>query len=142
MTNSIRFLDQRDSSDLVSYLTRARKLDDDGAVKFRAFGDILAVYVSPIFSGSLLGDGPTVLGLRTMRVNKTELDATYSISAIQERLASSGDSGGGELATGLSGQLHRRKGEIGDLGKDRESRVSPARSCRICNGGPWLHAKG
>ena len=93
MTNSIRFLDQRDSSDLVSYLTRARKLDDDGAVKFRAFGDILAVYVSPIFSGSLLGDGPTVLGLRTMRVNKTELDATYSISAIQERLASSGMEG-------------------------------------------------
>jgi len=74
--------------DLSSYLTRARKLDDDGCAKFRAFGDILAVYVSPIFSGSLLGDGPTVLGLRTMRVEKTELDATYSIASIQERLAS------------------------------------------------------
>jgi hypothetical protein len=88
MTNSIRFLDNRDMEDLSSYLTRARKLDDDGCVKFRAFGDILAVYVSPIFSGSLLGDGPTVLGLRTMRVEKTELDATYSIASIQERLAS------------------------------------------------------
>ena len=88
MTNSIRFLDSRDMEDLSSYLTRARKLDDDGCAKFRAFGDILAVYVSPIFSGSLLGDGPTVLGLRTMRVEKTELDATYSIASIQERLAS------------------------------------------------------
>jgi len=88
MTNSIRFLDSRDMEDLSAYLTRARKLDDDGCVKFRAFGDILAVYVSPIFSGSLLGDGPTVLGLRTMRVEKMELDATYSISSIQERLAS------------------------------------------------------
>ena len=88
MTNSIRFLDSRDMEDLSSYLTRARKLDDDGCVKFRAFGDILAVYVSPIFSGSLMGDGPTVLGLRTMRVEKTELDATYSIASIQERLAS------------------------------------------------------
>ena len=88
MTNSIRFLDSRDMEDLSSYLTRARKLDDDGCVKFRAFGDILAVYVSPIFSGSLMGDGPTVLGLRTMKLEKTELDATYSIASIQERLAS------------------------------------------------------
>ena len=88
MTNSIRFLDSRDMEDLSAYLTRARKLDDDGCVKFRAFGDILAVYVSPIFSGSLMGDGPTVLGLRTMKLERTELDATYSIASIQERLAS------------------------------------------------------
>ena len=88
MTNSIRFLDSRDMEDLSSYLTRARKLDDDGCAKFRAFGDILAVYVSPIFSGSLMGDGPTVLGLRTMKLERTELDATYSIASIQERLAS------------------------------------------------------
>ena len=86
MTNSIRFLDSNDMEDLSSYLARARKLDDDGSVKFRAFGDILAVYVSPIFSGSLMGDGPTVLGLRTMRVEKTELDATYSIASIQEAI--------------------------------------------------------
>ena len=88
MTNSIRFLDSRDMEDLSAYITRARKLDDDGCVKLRAFGDILAVYVSPIFSGSLIGDGPTVLGLRTMKLEKTELDATYSIASIQERLAS------------------------------------------------------
>ena len=88
MTNNIRFLDPRDIADLSSYLTRARKLDDDGCVKFRAFGDILAVYVSPIFSGSLMGDGPTVLGLRTMKIDKTELDATFTIASIQERLAS------------------------------------------------------
>ena len=88
MTNSIRFLDSRDMEDLSAYLTRARKLDDDGCVKLRAFGDILAVYVSPIFSGSLMGDGPTVLGLRTMKLERTEQDATYSIASIQERLAS------------------------------------------------------
>ena len=88
MTNTNRFLDQRDIAYLSSYLTRARKLDDDGCVKFRAFGDILAVYVSPIFSGSLMGDGPTVLGLRTMKIEKAELDATFAISSIQERLAS------------------------------------------------------
>ena len=81
-------MDPRDIADLSSYLTRARKLDDDGCVKFRAFGDILAVYVSPIFSGSLMGDGPTVLGLRTMKIDKTELDATFTIASIQERLAS------------------------------------------------------
>jgi hypothetical protein len=35
-----------------------------------------------------MGDGPTVLGLRTMKLERTELDATYSIASIQERLAS------------------------------------------------------
>lgn len=88
MSNSLLFQDTADLSDLQAFLTRAKKLDSEGAVKLRCFGDVLAVYVSPIFSGSLIGDGPTVLGLRTMQLARpAELDGTFEIAAILERLA-------------------------------------------------------
>jgi len=91
MTQQLRFQDQQDLSDLSAFLTRAKKLDAEGAVKLRSFGEVLAVYVSPIFSGSLMGDGPTVLGLRTLQLAEaTELDGTFEISAILERLANLG----------------------------------------------------
>lgn len=88
MTSKLLFSEASDLSDLNAYLTRAKKMDSDGAVKLRCFGDVVAVYVSPIFSGSLMGDGPTVLGLRTMKLSAaTELDGTFELSAVLERLA-------------------------------------------------------
>lgn len=88
MSQSLSFSDQADLSDLTSYLIRAKKLDSVGAVKLRCFGDVLAVYVSPIYSGSLMGDGPTVLGLRTLQLSRqAELDGTFEIPAILDRLA-------------------------------------------------------
>ena len=78
---TLRFPDPRDAADLKSFLLRAKRLDDDAVVKFRAFGDVLACYVSPIYSGSLLSDGPTILGLRTIRLaGISELDSSYSIA--------------------------------------------------------------
>ena len=91
MTPHLEFQDRADLSDLNSFLTRAKKLDPEGAVKFKSSGEILAVYVSPIFTGSLLGDGPTVLGLRTIKLaNNAEVDGTFEISAILERTANLG----------------------------------------------------
>ena len=88
MHNELSFVSERDVSDLVAYLSAAKKLDENGLVKLRVFGDILAVYVAPIFSGSLLSDGPTILGLRTLRLaDSAELDSAFEISAILERLA-------------------------------------------------------
>jgi hypothetical protein len=88
MSELIQFTDRHDISDLSAFLTRAKKLDTEGAVKLRAFGDVLAIYVSPIFSGSLMGDGPTVLGLRTIQLaSPAELDGTFEISSVLERLA-------------------------------------------------------
>jgi hypothetical protein len=56
-------------------------------VKLRAFGDVLACYVSPIYSGSLLSDGPTILGLRTIRLSaSSELDSSYAISDLLENI--------------------------------------------------------
>lgn len=88
MTSKLFFKDSADLSDLNAYLTRAKKMDSEGACKLRCFGDVLAVFVSPIYSGSLIGDGPTVMGLRTMGLSTaTELDGTFEIAAILERLA-------------------------------------------------------
>lgn len=93
MNQSLLLQDQADISDLAGYLTRAKKLDADGAVKLKSFGDVLAVYVSPIYSGSLLGDGVTVLGLRTIKLaTSSQIDSTFEISAILERLANLGES--------------------------------------------------
>jgi hypothetical protein len=84
---TLRFLDSRDTADLRSFLARAKRLDEDGVVKFRAFGDILACYVSPIYSGSLLSDGPTILGLRTIQLSEgNELDSCYAITDILEAI--------------------------------------------------------
>lgn len=89
---AIQFNDPRDISDLVSYLERAKKLDPDGLVKFRGFHDVLAVYVSPIFSASLLSDGPTVLGLRTLKLPfEHQVDVNFELSAILERLVGIGE---------------------------------------------------
>lgn len=89
MANQLVFQDPKDLIDLQAFLARAKRLDDQGAVKLRCYGDVLAVYVSPIYSGSLIADGPTVLGLRTIKLaGQSEIDATFEISSILERLAS------------------------------------------------------
>jgi len=89
---AIQFSDHSDVSDLVGYLERAKKLDPDGLVKFKTFWDVLAIYVAPIFSSGLLSDGPTVLGLRTIKLeNAPQLDANFEIAHILERLAHLGE---------------------------------------------------
>lgn len=88
MTAKIAFSEPADLSDLKSFLERAKRLDDSGIVKFKANGDVLAVYVSPIFSGSLLGGGTTVLGLRTLQLrSEYQIDANFEITSILDRLA-------------------------------------------------------
>ena len=88
MSTKITFFESSDIADLKSFLERAKRLDENGCVKFKAAGDVLAIYVAPIFSGSLLGSGTTVLGLRTMRLRgEFQLDASFEISAILDRLA-------------------------------------------------------
>jgi len=89
MKSELVFQSERDVADLAAYLTAAKRLDAPGLAKLRDFGDILAVYVAPIFSGSLLQDGPTMLGLRTVRLAQpAELDSSFELSALLDRLAS------------------------------------------------------
>lgn len=72
MINPFLLADEQSALDLQSYLNRAKRLDPDGMVRLRAFGEVLAAYVAPIFSGNLMDSGPTVLGLRTCEL------ATYT----------------------------------------------------------------
>lgn len=88
MKNQFTLLDRQSVEDLQAYLNRAKRLDRDGLVRFRAFGEVLAAYVAPIFAGSLMDNGPTVLGLRTMALaTESELDAIVPIGNVLDRLA-------------------------------------------------------
>ncbi|MBT5088300.1 MAG: hypothetical protein HOK86_02560 [Micrococcales bacterium] len=80
MDKNLIFQDSGDLADLAKYLERAYRLDKAGASKLRAFGKVLAIYVSPIYSGSMLGDGLTVIGLRTINLaREAELDLLFTI---------------------------------------------------------------
>lgn len=88
MTNQITLPDQQTAVDLQSYLSRAKRLDPDGMVRFRAFGEVLAAYVAPIFAVGLMDGGPTILGLRTVKLDRpTELDVVVPIAQVLDRLA-------------------------------------------------------
>ncbi|CAB4960697.1 unannotated protein [freshwater metagenome] len=88
MRNDFKLLDRQSAEDLQAYLLRAKRLDQNGLVRFRAFGRVLAAYVAPIFAGSLMDDGPTVLGLRTTELaEESEVDAVVPIANILDRLA-------------------------------------------------------
>lgn len=88
MKNDFTLADRASTIDLQAYLTRAKRLDPAGMVRVRAFGQVLACYVSPIFAGSLMEQGPTVLGLRTSELlEDAEVDIVAPITAVLDRLA-------------------------------------------------------
>lgn len=78
--------------DLETFLGRARRVDPDGAARLVAAGDVLAAYVSPVHGA----DGPTVLGLRVLRLAEpatldatvdVTVDATVPLGALLDRFA-------------------------------------------------------
>ncbi|MEY4019274.1 MAG: hypothetical protein RLZZ590_574 [Actinomycetota bacterium] len=88
MNNPIYLADQQTAADLQSFLNRAKRLDQEGLVRLRAYGKVLAAYVAPIFSGNLMDQGPTILGLRTCELGRDcEVDAVVPIAVVVERLA-------------------------------------------------------
>lgn len=88
MKNDFQLLDEQTALDLTAYLTRAKKMDPKGIVRLRAFGNLLTAYVAPLFNSSILENGPTVLGLRTMELREeTELNILVPIQAVLDRLA-------------------------------------------------------
>jgi hypothetical protein len=88
MNKDFALIDKQSVLDLQAYLNRAKRLDTEGLVRLRAFGNVLAAYVAPIFSGSFMDNGPTVLGLRTIELaSEAELDVLVPIASVLERLA-------------------------------------------------------
>lgn len=92
MTNlqaKLVFEDQAAVADLEQFLSRAKRLDKDGAVRLKSYGDIVTATVAPIYGNSILGSDPTVLGIRVSRLRETsDVDVVVSLSAVLERLAS------------------------------------------------------
>ena len=81
-------LDRQDAADLATYLSRARSVDPQAAVRLQGLDRVLAVWVSVIHPAGLLDTAPVVLGLRTMRLaESSELDLTVAASAVTDRLA-------------------------------------------------------
>lgn len=63
-------------------------MDPKGAVRLRAFGNLLTAYVAPLFTANIMDDGPTVLGLRTMELkSETEMNILVPIQSVLDRLA-------------------------------------------------------
>lgn len=88
MNKDFVLTDEQSTKDLQSYLSRAKRLDPDGLVRLRAYGNVLAAYVAPIFTGSILDGGPTVIGLRTTELAaEAEVDTLVPISAVLDRIA-------------------------------------------------------
>ena len=74
-------------TDLATYVSRARSLDADGAIRLQAQGLSLAAYVDV-----LPGRGPSmtgaVIGLRVMALAEpADLDTTVSLASVSDRLA-------------------------------------------------------
>jgi hypothetical protein len=87
MTSSFILPETDDLVDLGRYLDRAKRMDPQGAVRLRAYGDVLTVYVAPIFAGEYAEASSVVLGLRTMALAKpAEFDLTVSISTLAENI--------------------------------------------------------
>lgn len=81
MNYFIEFPEADDVADLTKYITRALKMDPEGGVRLRAYGDVLTVYVSPTYSLKLAETAPLILGLRTLALkNPMEFDLAYPIA--------------------------------------------------------------
>ena len=91
MRNELAFADSEALEDLRTYVTRARALDPDGAMRLQAHGTVLAVYVGALPGHGLMATG-AVIGLRVMALAEAtqgdeDVDVTVSLASVSERLA-------------------------------------------------------
>lgn len=87
MISTIALQDQKSKADLQSFLTRAKRLDNEGAVRLRSFGKLLTVSVAPIYGTSIISGDPTILGMRIQELSSDiQTDSVVPISAVLERL--------------------------------------------------------
>ena len=89
LSQSIALEDQVAVSDLEQFLSRAKRLDKDGAVRLRSYGEVLTATVAPIYGTSILSNDPTILGMRVTKLARAEtVDLVVSLSSMLDRLAS------------------------------------------------------
>ncbi|WP_347351757.1 hypothetical protein [Intrasporangium sp.] len=87
MTTTIDFLDPRVRTDFGTFISRARPISIDGAVRIRTLGPMLVLTVAVLRHSGLPGEG-SVLGMRIMPVAGGDpVDTTVPIAAVADRLA-------------------------------------------------------
>jgi len=90
MTAVLRLPDPQALADLGRYATRARALDEDGAMRLQASGAVLAAWVGVLPGSGILAEG-TVLGLRTLALAEpAELDVLVPLGAVSDRTSRGG----------------------------------------------------
>ncbi len=83
MKNQFTIADESTARDLLNFLQRAKRMDQNGFVKLRAYGNVLAAYVAPVFATGLNDSSPTIIGMRTMPLEADfEVDAVVTIDGI------------------------------------------------------------
>jgi hypothetical protein len=83
--------------DLHRFVSRARRLDPAGAIRLVGGGEVLALYVAPLFGAG----GPTVLGLRVIRpAALCRFDLTTPLSALADLIAATGTVDAGTVDAG------------------------------------------
>lgn len=88
--SSLLLADAETRADLATFMSRARVLDEEGAVRLLSAGRALATYVCAVPGSGLMGDG-TVLGLRVFALAPAsagagDVDVTVPIAAMSDRL--------------------------------------------------------
>lgn len=87
----LRLADGPTRADLATYVARARRLEEDGAIRLQASGTTLAAWVGVVKGRGLLGEGTTV-GLRVLALREpADVDVVVPLAAVADRLARSSD---------------------------------------------------
>jgi hypothetical protein len=95
VTEVLRLADPAALADLGRYAARARAVDNEGAMRLQAEGDVLAAWVGVLPGTGILAEG-TVLGLRTFALGEpAELDVVVPLGAVTDRTAR--DASGADL---------------------------------------------
>lgn len=90
LTLPLKFTDPSDLTDLRTFATRARSVED-GAIRLQASGAVLAAYVCVLRPRRLGESTPTILGLRTVALAQPAFtDVTVPLAAVLDRLARAG----------------------------------------------------
>ncbi|KAA9394040.1 hypothetical protein FCK90_09005 [Kocuria coralli] len=87
MARFFQLVDTASVEDIRAYLTRARSIDADGAVRFQGVGGAIGIWTCVLARSGLLDTTPTVLGLRTAGLAEpSALDAVVGLGPVLDRL--------------------------------------------------------
>ena len=92
MTAVLRLTDPQWLADLGRFASRARTVDDEGAMRLQASGEVLGAWVGVLPGNGILAEG-TVLGLRTFALAESagQLDVIVPLGAVTDRTERVGD---------------------------------------------------